>query len=103
MKEAELKFTRFNNWVWRTLPTCKEVVKLLTSSMDRRLTLREWFVAKLHLHACDSCVNFLKQIKFIRSTLLQGDAKLGEVNTSVKLGDDARIRIKKALESSNSA
>jgi hypothetical protein len=103
MKEAQLKFTRFNDWVWRKLPCCREIVKLVTASMDRQLTWREWLVMKVHLYSCDSCINFLKQIKFIRSTLIQGDTNLGEAEKSVHLTDDAKTRMKKALESAKEA
>jgi len=102
MKEAELKFTRLNNWIWRNLPDCKAIVKLMTASMDGRLTVREWIVMKVHLFSCDSCVNFLKQIRFIRETLLKSDDKLVQEDQSVKLSDDARARMKRAIESSNS-
>jgi hypothetical protein len=97
MKEAKLKFTRFNNWVWRNLPACKEVVKLITASLDGRLGLRQWIIMKIHLISCDSCVNFLKQVKLIQSALRRGNAKLEEQNSNLKLSEDARARLKEAV------
>lgn len=98
MKEAKLKFTKFNDWVWRKFPACKEVVKLVTASMDGPLTLREKFVMKLHLYSCDSCINFLTQVKFIRSTLRHGHTGLDQQNSNIRLSDDARDRIKRAVK-----
>src|SRR3954454_20380424 len=99
MKEANLKFTKFNNWVWRNFPACKEVVKLVTASMDEGLTFREWLVMKVHLYSCDSCVNFLKQIKFIRTTLRHSQEALEHENADIRLSDEARARLKQTISS----
>ncbi len=103
MKEAHVKHTKFNLWVWRNVPKCQEIVKIITASIDDKLSWREWILMKIHLLSCDPCVNFLKQIKFIRTALGHSDECLGREDQSIKLSDDARARMKKALESSNSA
>ena len=79
------------------------MVKIITASMDEKLSWREWILMKIHLISCDPCVNFQKQIKFIRTVLRQSDEKLVQADSSVKLSDDARARMKKALETPNSA
>jgi hypothetical protein len=101
MKEARVKHTKFNLLIWRNLPECKEIVKIITASMDEKLSWREWIVMKIHLLSCDPCINFLKQIKFIRTALEQSEGKLSEQDSSIKLSDDARTRLKEALESTN--
>lgn len=100
MKEAKVKHTKFNLFVWRKLPNCKEMVKVITASMDARLSWREWFLMKIHMISCDPCVNFLKQLNFIRTTLHHSDAHLAQDDSNVKLDDDARSRLKKVLKSS---
>ncbi|MFM9904021.1 MAG: hypothetical protein ACKVQJ_05550 [Pyrinomonadaceae bacterium] len=97
MKEAKVKHTKFNLLVWRTLPKCKEMVKIITASMDEKLSWTEWILMKIHMLSCDPCVNFLKQIRFVRTVLRRSDQKLPEADTGTKLSDDARTRIKKAL------
>ncbi len=99
MKESKVKHTKFNLWVWQNLPKCRDVVKTITASMDAKLSWREWIVLKIHLLSCDPCVNFLKQIKFIRGTLQEGGHKLVEGDSSVKLSENARARLKEALTS----
>ena len=101
MKEAKVKHTKFNLWVWRRLPECKEMVKIITASMDEKLSWREWILMKIHLLSCDPCVNFLKQIRLIRTALSHSDEKLPAADASMKLSDDARSRMKKALEMTN--
>lgn len=98
MKEAHVKHTKFNLFVWRKLPECKEMVKVITASMDGKLSWREWLLMKIHLLSCDPCVNFLKQIKFIRTALGYSDEVLGQQDQSVKLSDEIRIRLKEALK-----
>ncbi len=103
MKEAQVKHTRFNLFIWRRLPECKEMVKIITASMDAKLSWKEWLLMKIHLLSCDPCVNFLKQIKFISNVLGHSDEKLGQHDHSVTLSDDARTRMKQALEASGSS
>ena len=98
MKEAHVKHTKFNLFVWRTLPKCKEMVKVITASMDSKLSWREWLLMKIHLLSCDPCINFLKQITFIGTTLGLSDEALGHQDQSIKLSDETRARLKKALE-----
>lgn len=103
MKEAKVKHTRFNLMIWRKLPECKEIVKIITASMDAKLSWREWIVMKIHLLSCDPCINFIKQLRFIKDSLLLGQEKIGQQDTSKKLSEEARSRLKKALESPNEA
>jgi hypothetical protein len=101
MKEAKVKHTKFNLFVWRRLPECKEMVKVITASMDAKLSWREWLLLKVHLLSCDPCVNFLKQLKLIRTVLRVGGDKLGQVKSEVKLSEESRARMKRALETTN--
>jgi DNA-binding FrmR family transcriptional regulator len=104
MKEAQLKYTRFNYWVWHYLPPCKEIVKLITAAEDGKLSLWKRLIMKIHIRACASCENFLNQLKFLRRAVRTGDEKLlTEEDTSVKLSDEARERIKNKLKSSTLA
>lgn len=86
---------------WRRLPDCKQTVKIISSSLDAKLSWSEWLMMKIHLLSCPPCLNFLKQIKFIHSALSHNDGRQAEADTSVKLSDEARERLKNALESQN--
>lgn len=100
MKEAQVKHTKFNLLVWRNLPPCKEIVKIITASLDGKVSLRNRIIMKIHLLSCNPCVNFLKQLKFLRSALSAGEEKLLPVESSAKLSDEARERLKNTLKSS---
>ena len=75
------------------------MVKIITASLDNKLSWREWISMKIHLISCDPCVNFLKQIRFIRSVLGHSDEKLGREDASIHLSHEARTRMKEALNS----
>lgn len=47
---------------------CKEVTRLVSQSLDRRLGLMEWIGLRLHFAVCDGCRRFREQMDFIRET-----------------------------------
>ena len=88
-----------NLWILRNLPPCKEIVQIVSASLDRRLTLRERFVMRLHLVACRPCVRYMQQSEFLSKATHELDDKLKEAVFSGKLSDEARRRIKETLMS----
>jgi hypothetical protein len=101
MKEANVKHTRFNLFVWRKLPACREMVKIITASMDGRVSFKDWLRMKIHLLSCDPCVNFIKQLRFISGAVHQHQERLFN-DESLHLSDDARRRMRDALKSPHS-
>jgi hypothetical protein len=61
--------TAVRRWLLRSLQPCRNIVPLMSESMDRRLSLREWLQLRLHLAVCVWCARYLKQIKFLRTLL----------------------------------
>ena len=49
--------------------TCKEVSLLLSQALERRLGWREKLRLALHLRLCEGCVNFRRQLDFIRAAV----------------------------------
>ena len=54
--------------------TCKEVSRLVSQGLDRRLGFGERLAVRVHLAICDGCTNFSKQMAFLRKAM----AKLAE-------------------------
>jgi len=46
--------------------TCKEVSRLVSQGLDRRLSLRERIGLRIHLAMCHGCENFSRQMRFLR-------------------------------------
>ena len=92
----------FNVAVWTYLPPCKDIVKIISASLDRKLTLRERAVLKLHLVACEPCVKYLDQSKLLSSAAHTIDDDLKNDLYAGRLSDEARERIKNILKASSS-
>jgi len=50
-------------------PTCKEVHRLTSESMDRELTMVERARVRMHLLVCHACRNFTDQMAMIRHAM----------------------------------
>jgi hypothetical protein len=90
----------FNVAVWRYLPPCKEIVKTLSTSLDRKLTIRERVVTKLHLWACLPCVRYLEQSKYIEDAMHEYEESRAAEVQSKGLSEEARERLKDLLKTS---
>ncbi|WP_298860612.1 zf-HC2 domain-containing protein [uncultured Gimesia sp.] len=77
--------------------TCKEVSKLISESLDRKLPLRQRIALKMHLVLCRFCRRFRKDLQYIRGHIRQqtDDVSIYEE----KLSDIARDRIQRLLDS----
>ena len=100
MKESKLKFTKLNIWIWRNLPPCREIVKIITASLDGKVSWKERILMKIHLFSCDPCVNLLKQFKFMRTAIDHHSHHAEEATEQPQLTSDARDRIKQTLKTS---
>lgn len=86
----------------RRLPACKEMVALMSQSMERPLTLRERVLLRLHLWVCAWCVWYLEQLRLLRASLRARDAAPAAATThAATLSAEARGRIKRSLERGN--
>ena len=56
--------------------TCKEVSRLVSQGLDRRLGFGERVRLRVHLAICDGCANFNKQVTFLRKAV----ARLGDTS-----------------------
>ena len=73
--------------------TCKDVSKLASEAMDRKLSLRERIGMKLHLWVCAACQRYVKHLRFLR----RAAGRAGEELPQTALDSDAKDRMKKAL------
>ena len=103
MKESQVKHTRFNLLIWRNLPPCREIVKIITASLDGKVSWKERVLMKIHLLSCDPCVSFLKQLKFLRLAIDHHSHHPETTSEQPQLTGDARDRIKQSLLTSLNA
>ena len=49
--------------------SCKEVTRLVSQGMDRRLTFGRRVSLRVHFAICEGCTNFTRQMQFLRDSL----------------------------------
>jgi len=86
-------------WLLRRLPTCKQTVKVISESMERQISLREWINLKLHLWICLWCVWYLEHLRLMRDTIHAKAAQESNLDASSlpPLSPEARERMKQTL------
>ena len=90
-------------WLLRRLPTCKQTVKVISESKERRLSLRERVTVKLHLWICLWCVWYLEHLNLMRDTIRTKASQEPNLDSSSlpPLSAEARERMKLRLSQRN--
>jgi hypothetical protein len=83
---------------------CREVSKLVSESMERRLPLRYRMELWIHLTLCRLCAGFARQTRLLRRAAQEEPERLvgDKSSPQATLTPDARERIKAALRNSGS-
>ena len=78
---------------------CREVSELV--SIDRKLSWRQWINLWMHIGMCGLCRRFRKDLLHIHEETRQHAEELEQdvADADVKLSDESRERMKRALES----
>lgn len=78
--------------------TCKEVSKLVSDSLERKLPLRQRISVWLHLMMCKMCRSYRTQMLALRQLIqLYADSQT-QYSKNIKLPDNARDRIRQKLK-----
>jgi hypothetical protein len=80
----------------RNTPSCEEVLRLISDSMEQPLPLRRWISIRIHFLICKWCARYQKQLRLIRSLLRRDPEKAG-ANAPATLSPEAKERIKQSL------
>lgn len=86
------------NFLIRNTPSCKEVVQLVSDSMEKPLSLRRRISIQFHFLICKWCFRYKKQLHFIRNILGGNPEKVGETAPGA-LSQETKERIKQVLRS----
>ena len=83
---------------------CREVSRLVSESLDRKLPFWKRIGVWIHLGMCRYCSGFRKDLLHLRNAARQhsDDIKIGTSGPEATLSKEARKRIQRALESQNS-
>lgn len=82
--------------------TCKEVARLVSESLDRRLPLPQRLALWMHLLLCGMCRVYRTQILILRKMIRRGVRSVSEKNAmpGLNMPVDSRVRMKRALRGS---
>lgn len=98
MKVLDLIIGPVAGWLIRLTPSCKEMTRLLSESMDRALPLRTRTKMRLHILICKWCERYKHQLLFIRNVIRRRPDRLEEQEASTQtLSPEARERLKQSL------
>lgn len=82
----------------RRLPPCNVLLPMFSEERERPLTVREKITKKLHLFTCEACRRYVAQIERMSDLIKpQNEMEIADKPPD-KLSDDARTRIRAALE-----
>jgi hypothetical protein len=79
------------------MPTCREVTRLQSEALDKRLPFSKRVGLRLHLLVCSWCRRYGKQIRFLREAMHDNPEELSEAS-SQSLSPEARERMKRAFQ-----
>jgi anti-sigma factor RsiW len=80
------------------LPACRDLVPVISESLDRRLPPHRRLILQLHLFVCTRCVRYLRQLLLVRATVrARAASTFDEEGARLCLSHEARERIVRAL------
>ena len=87
----------------RLLPSCQEMARLLSDSMDHTLPLHVRVRMYLHLRICSLCTGYRRQLQLIRDLFRKSPADLigSSPSQTPGLSAEAKARILRAIDSSH--
>ena len=90
---------KLRHWILHNrLHACRDIVPIISESLDRRLPLRRRMVLKLHLFVCMRCARYLHQLLSMRAAVRgRAVSMFDEEGAEPSLSAEARERIARAL------
>jgi len=86
-----------NHWMFK----CKEVTRMVSESLDRKLPLYQRIGVRIHLLMCKFCSRFKRQLLFLRETIRLHVERGEDTELSTKLPPEARERIRKSIQNNS--
>jgi hypothetical protein len=76
---------------------CKEVTRMVSESMDRKLPLHQRMGIRVHLLMCKFCSRYRKQLLILREAMRLQERYVEDTGSLITLPSEARERIKRSF------
>ena len=87
----------FARWMAMLSLSCRQVSRLQSDALDRKLSFPQRLGLRLHLVLCNWCRRYGKQVRFLRDAAHEHPENMVEP-LPYKMSDEARERIKQRLK-----
>jgi hypothetical protein len=84
----------------RMSPSCRDMSRLCSQSLDRTLTLRKRICMRMHGWICSWCIDYSDQVHKVSSTVREEGESLAELKDD-KLSEDCKARMRAIMEASS--
>lgn len=84
----------------KVMPACDVITMKMSESMDRRISLYDRIMIRIHILTCNLCERYLRQLRAMHDMIHQYSIELEKEENlpDVALNDESRERMKKTLE-----
>ena len=82
------------HWMFK----CREVSRMISESMDRKLPLHHRIMIRIHLAMCKYCARFKRQIQLMQAACRRLEAAVEGPDAAAVLSPEARERIASAIK-----
>ncbi len=79
------------------MPSCKDISRLVSESMERRLSWRKRAGIRFHLLMCRHCSRYQKQLILLQK-LLRTQSESLTVSSQAKLNDKAKEKLRQLVD-----
>jgi hypothetical protein len=80
-------------WLLHRLPTCEDLLPVMSQQLDRKISIRQRIALNLHLFVCKWCLDYSKQLSFMRDAVRIEANRINENS----LSSEAKERMKRSL------
>ena len=81
-------------------PCCRDMARLSSQSLDRKLNLRERIGMRIHGWICSWCVDYSDQVQIVNDSVKSEGESLAELKDD-ELSDECRARIRAMMQASS--
>jgi hypothetical protein len=97
LKRRNWPETQLVKFIGRHTPKCRQVVRILSQGMDKKLSLKTRLLLKVHYLICRWCQRYFEHLRYLRKFSRQFPEEISNFNGFV-MPPDVKDRLKRRFE-----